>query len=31
MGIPIYAAGITPAGPFKDGQGVINGPFSVAV
>jgi len=26
MGIPIYAAGITPAGPYKDGPGEINVP-----
>ncbi|HWR38289.1 MAG TPA: RraA family protein [Patescibacteria group bacterium] len=25
MNIPIYAAGITPAGPYKDGPGEING------
>ncbi|VBB05094.1 demethylmenaquinone methyltransferase [Lucifera butyrica] len=26
MGMPIYAAGITPAGPYKDGPGEINVP-----
>ena len=28
MDIPIYAAGITPAGPYKDGPGEINGSIS---
>lgn len=28
MDIPIYAAGITPAGPYKDGPGEINVPVS---
>jgi RraA family protein len=28
MDIPIYAAGITPAGPYKDGPGEINAPIS---
>lgn len=28
MNIPIYAAGITPAGPYKDGPGEINYPVS---
>lgn len=28
MDIPIYAAGITPAGPYKDGPGEINGSVS---
>lgn len=28
MGLPIYAAGITPAGPYKDGPGEINVPIS---
>lgn len=27
--IPVYAAGITPAGPYKDGPGEINTPISV--
>ncbi len=28
MGLPIYAAGITPAGPYKDGPGEINVPVT---
>jgi len=28
MGIPIYAAGVTPAGPYKDGPGEINVPVA---
>lgn len=28
MGLPIYAAGVTPAGPYKDGPGEINVPIS---
>lgn len=28
MGMPIYAAGFTPAGPYKDGPGEINVPVS---
>ena len=28
MDIPIYAAGITPAGPYKEGPGEINSPIS---
>jgi len=28
MNIPIYAAGVTPAGPYKDGPGEINVPIS---
>jgi len=28
LGIPVYAAGVTPAGPFKDGPGEINTPIS---
>ncbi|SFM14570.1 RraA famliy [Pelosinus propionicus DSM 13327] len=28
LGIPIYAAGVTPAGPYKDGPGEINVPVS---
>jgi len=28
MGLPIYAAGITPAGPYKDGPGEINVPVA---
>ena len=28
MGLPIYAAGVTPAGPYKDGPGEINVPVS---
>jgi regulator of RNase E activity RraA len=28
LGIPVYAAGITPAGPYKDGPGEINTPIS---
>ena len=28
MNIPIYAAGVTPAGPYKDGPGEINYPVS---
>lgn len=28
MSIPIYAAGVTPAGPYKDGPGEINVPVS---
>ena len=29
MDLPIYAAGITPAGPYKDGPGEINVPVSI--
>jgi RraA family protein len=28
MSIPVYAAGVTPAGPYKDGPGEINVPIS---
>lgn len=28
MGMPIYAAGVTPAGPYKDGPGEINVPIA---
>lgn len=28
LGLPIYAAGVTPAGPYKDGPGEINVPVS---
>ncbi|AIF54106.1 PilZ domain-containing protein [Pelosinus sp. UFO1] len=28
MGLPIYAAGVTPAGPYKDGPGEINVPVA---
>ncbi|MBU2700208.1 regulator of RNase E activity RraA [Sporomusaceae bacterium BoRhaA] len=28
LGIPIYAAGVTPAGPYKDGPGEINVPVA---
>ncbi|SFM14551.1 RraA family protein [Pelosinus propionicus] len=28
LGVPIYAAGVTPAGPYKDGPGEINVPVS---
>ncbi|WP_203334656.1 RraA family protein [Planococcus beigongshangi] len=28
MSIPVYAAGVTPAGPYKDGPGEINFPIS---
>ncbi|MCM3013810.1 methyltransferase [Bacillus subtilis] len=28
MNIPVYAAGVTPAGPYKDGPGEINTPVS---
>lgn len=28
LGIPIYAAGVTPAGPYKDGPGELNVPVS---
>ncbi|NVO16182.1 MAG: RraA family protein [Rhodoplanes sp.] len=29
MALPVYAAGVTPAGPYKDGPGEINVPVSV--
>ena len=29
MTMPVYAAGVTPAGPYKDGPGEINTPISV--